>query len=125
MATTTLKEGLRNALNEVREVSSNSYQTNVPYVEEDTPIELFSGPLLNLPKLLNEFCEGLVQRIVYTQYEIKAFRNPLKILEGDEMPLGYIRARNLCKSRYTEEIMTLLILPDFYKNMKVIQKFNI
>lgn len=85
-----LKEGVRNALNEIRETSSNSYQTNVPYIDDGTSIESFSMPLLNLPKLLNEFCEALIQRIVYTQFEIKAFNNPLKILEGVEMPLGYI-----------------------------------
>lgn len=85
-----LKNGMRNVLNEVRELSSNEYQTNVPYVDEDTSIEVFSAPLLQLPKLLNEFCEALVQRIVYTQFEIKSFNNPLKFLEGDEIPLGYI-----------------------------------
>lgn len=85
-----LKEGMRQALNEIRETSSNSYQTNVPYIDDGTSIENFSMPLLNFPKLMNEFCEALIQRIVYTQFEIKAFNNPLKILEGEEMPLGYI-----------------------------------
>lgn len=85
-----MKDGLRNVLNEVRELSSSQYQTNVPFIESDTAIETFAGPLLNLPKLLNEFCEALVQRIVYTQFETKTFNNPLKFLEGVEMPLGYI-----------------------------------
>lgn len=85
-----LKEGLRNALNEVRETSSPAYQNVVPQLDDTTSIDSFAQPLLNAPNLLNEFCTALVQRIVYTQYEVKSFNNPLKFLEGDELPLGYI-----------------------------------
>lgn len=85
-----LKEGLRNSINEIRDMSSNLYQRSVPFIEEDTPIENLSAPLLSMPKLMNEFIDVLVQRVVYSQYERKIFKNPLKMLEGDNIPLGYI-----------------------------------
>lgn len=85
-----LKEGLRNSVNEIRDMSSSLYQRRVPFIEEDSAIENLSTPLLSMPKLMNEFIDVLVQRVVYTQYERKIFKNPLKILEGDNLPLGYI-----------------------------------
>lgn len=85
-----VKKSMAKALNEVRESASEQYKNAVPQIDANTGIEQFSAPLLNLPNLLNEFCTALVQRIVYTQFEVKSFNNPLKFLEGDEIPLGYI-----------------------------------
>ena len=62
----------------------------MPIVDENTSIEAYSAPLLNTPKFMNEFCDVLVQRIIYSQLETKVFKNPLKILEGDRIPLGYL-----------------------------------
>ena len=39
---------------------------------------------------MNEFMNVLVQRIVYTQVDIKLFNNPLRVLEGDRIPLGSV-----------------------------------
>lgn len=85
-----LKESMAQSLNKIRSESSNFYQENVPVVDKNTSIQNFSAPMLELPKIMNEFCEALVQRIVYTQVESKIFNNPLKFLEGDEMPMGYL-----------------------------------
>ena len=85
-----VKNGLAESLNALRENSSNEFQEVVPVVDENTSIEAYSAPLLNTPKLMNEFCEVLVQRIIYTQLETKLFKNPLKVLEGDRIPLGYL-----------------------------------
>lgn len=85
-----VKNGLAIALNDLRQNASNQYQEVVPIVDENTSIESFTAPLLNYPKLFNEFCEVLIQRIVYTKFESKVFRNPLKVLEGDKIPLGYL-----------------------------------
>lgn len=85
-----VKNGLAIALNELRQNASNQYQEVVPIVDENTSIESFTAPLLNYPKLMNEFAENLIQRIVYTKFESKVFRNPLKVLEGDKIPLGYL-----------------------------------
>lgn len=85
-----VKKSMAQAINEIKEGASNQYQEAVPYISQDTSIELFSQPLLQVPNLLNEFCTALIQRIVYTQFEVRRFNNPLKILEGVEMPLGYI-----------------------------------
>ena len=62
------QEGLSVALNSARETSSAEYQANVPVVDETTSIEVFSAPLLNVPRLFNEFADNLIQRIVYTQF---------------------------------------------------------
>ena len=51
---------------------------------------LFQQLLLENPNVMNEFMNVLVQRIVYTQVEMKLFRNPLRVLEGDRIPLGSI-----------------------------------
>lgn len=83
-------QGLKKSLNEIWELSSNAYQNNVPKIDDNTSIDNFSAPLLKNTTFLNEFCEALIQRIVYTQFEIKSFKNPLKFLEGEEMPLGYL-----------------------------------
>lgn len=85
-----VKNGLAIALNDLRQNASNQYQEVVPIVDENTSIESFTAPLLNYPKLMNEFSENLIQRIVYTKFESKVFRNPLKVLEGDKIPLGYL-----------------------------------
>lgn len=85
-----VKNGLAIALNDLRQNASNQFQEVVPVVDENTSIEAYTAPLLNTPKLFNEFAEVLIQRIVYTKFESKVFRNPLKVLEGDKIPLGYL-----------------------------------
>lgn len=85
-----VKNGLKISLNDIWNNASNQYQEVVPVVDDNTSIESFSAPLLNTPKFMNEFCDVLVQRIIYTQLETKVFRNPLKVLEGDRIPLGYL-----------------------------------
>lgn len=85
-----VKNGLKISLNDIWNNASNKYQEVVPIVDDDTSIESFSAPLLNTPKFMNEFADVLVQRIIYTQLESKVYRNPLKVLEGDKIPLGYL-----------------------------------
>ena len=82
-------EGLRNSLNAIREISSTIYHQYIPIIDENTSISQFAEPILTIPEVYNEFCNALVNRIVYTSFEIKAFRNPLVVLEGDRLPLGY------------------------------------
>lgn len=83
------KLGLMQSLNAIRQNSSENYQRNVPELNENSSIEIFSSPLINMGEIYNEFCNNLIQRIVYTQVESKIFNNPLKVLEGDTIPLGY------------------------------------
>lgn len=87
-----MNEGLITSLNKMREMSvqSNSiYHQYVPIITADTDIGTFGTPILNTPVVMNEFMSMLVNRIVYTQFETKYFRNPLQVLEGDRIPLGY------------------------------------
>ena len=96
-----IPEGLKTALNEIRETSIDNntlYHRYVPEIIDTTDIGSFASPILENPTVMNEFMNVLVQRIVYTQVEMKLFRNPLRVLEGDRIPLGAIRTRNLCKS---------------------------
>ena len=83
-----VKNGLAESLNLLRESASSQFQEIVPVVDENTSIEAYSAPLLNTPKLMNEFVDVLVQRIVYTQFEVKTFRNPLKVLREIEYHLA-------------------------------------
>ena len=82
-------DGLVTSLNKLRELSSDLYHQYVPIIDETTDISKFAEPILTVPEVYNEFCNALVNRIVYTQFEIKSFRNPLVVLEGDRIPLGY------------------------------------
>lgn len=84
-----MNDGLKTSLNKLRELSSELYHQYVPIIDDTTDIGAFANPILTVPEVYNEFCSALVNRIVYTQFEIKSFRNPLKVLEGDRIPLGY------------------------------------
>ena len=88
-----IPEGLRTALNQIRETAIDNNTLYAQYVEEilpSTDIGTWSAPILEVPKLMNEFIPELVQKIVYTQLEIRLYRNPLSVLEGDSIPLGSI-----------------------------------
>lgn len=85
-------KGLVNALNKMREMSVQNdsiYHQYVPIITETTDISVLGQPILNQPAVQNEFMSTLINQIVYTQFETKYFRNPLQVLEGDRIPLGY------------------------------------
>ena len=84
-----IPEGLKNSLNRMRELSTEIYHQYIPIITDDTDIATFGQPILNVPEVQNEFMGRLINRIVYTQFEMKYFRNPLQVLEGDRIPLGY------------------------------------
>lgn len=88
-----ISQGLKTALNEIRETSIQNntlYAKYVPEIMDTSDIGAFASPILEMPNLANEFMNMLVQRIVYTQVNLKLFRNPLRVLEGDRIPLGSI-----------------------------------
>ena len=87
-----MNEGLVTSLNALREMSvsgSSIYHQYIPIIDENTAISTIAEPILNVPAVANDFMSMLVNRIVYTQFETKLYNNPLKILEGDRIPLGY------------------------------------
>ena len=84
--------GLITALNKMREMSvqeNSVYHQYVPIVTDTTSISDFGNAILNVPVVMNEFVSKLVNRIVYTSFTSRYFNNPLQILEGDRIPLGY------------------------------------
>lgn len=87
-----IPEGLRVSLNQIRETSiqdNTLYARYVPEILPDTDIGTFSASIVADQTVANEFMSRLIRRIVYTQVLTKTFRNKLKILEGDRIPLGY------------------------------------
>lgn len=85
--------GLRTALNKIRETSIENgtlYHKYVPEIFANTDIGTFGAPLLENPNLMNEFLNVLVKRIAYTKVMTKLFKNKLKVLEGDTLPLGAV-----------------------------------
>lgn len=84
-----MNESLVTSLNRIREISSTIYHQYIPELTSDSDIGKLATPVLNVPEVYNEFCSALVNRIVYTQFLAKAFRNPFVVLEGDALPLGY------------------------------------
>lgn len=88
-----IKSGLKTALNNIRETSIQNntlYARYVPEIMDTTDIGSFASPILSNPQVMNEFMNVLIQRIVYTQVNSKLFNNPLRVLEGDRIPLGSI-----------------------------------
>lgn len=88
-----ISNGLRTALNKIRETSIENntlYHNYVPEILPTTDIGSFASPLLENPDLMNEFLNVLVKRIAYTKIENKIFRNKLRVLEGEAIPLGAI-----------------------------------
>lgn len=88
-----ISNGLRTALNMIRETSiedNTLYHRYVPEILPTTDIGSFASPLLDNPDLMNEFMNVLVKRIAYTKIENKLFRNKLRVLEGEKLPLGAI-----------------------------------
>lgn len=81
--------GLVNSLNRIRELSSEIYHKYMPVITEDTDISAFGQPILNYQVVQNEFMSALINRIAATQFEVKYFNNPLRVLEGDRVPFGH------------------------------------
>ena len=84
-----MNDSLITSLNRIREVSSNIYHQYIPELTSDSDIGKLAQPVLSIPEVYNEFCSALVNRLVYTQFIAKSFRNPFVVLEGDALPLGY------------------------------------
>ena len=82
-------DGLKTSLNKLREISSDIYQKYIPIIDADTDISQFANPIMSVPVVMNEFCDVLVNKLVYSQFESKTFNNPLRVLEGESLPLGY------------------------------------
>ena len=85
-------EGLKNALNKMREMSVQNgsiYHQYVDVVTETTTIGEFGQPIIDSANVnvLNDFV-GLLRKVVYTAVYNKTFNNPLAELEGERMPLG-------------------------------------
>ena len=80
---------LKQSLNAIREISSTIYHEYVPVIDDSTDISAFAQPLFDYPVVYNEFCDALVNKLVYSQFETMTFNNPLRVLEGDRIPLGY------------------------------------
>ena len=88
-----IPEGFKVALNEIRETSIDNdtlYAKSIDQIRDDTDITAWARPILTNQTIMNEFFSMLVQRIIYTQIDVRLFNNPLAILEGDTMPLGSI-----------------------------------
>lgn len=81
--------GLVNSLNRIREISSEIYHQYIPMLDENTDISAFGQPILQYQVVQNEFMSALINRIAATQFEVKYFNNPLRMLEGDRVPFGH------------------------------------
>ena len=81
--------GLVNSLNRIRELSSDIYHQNIPELDADSDISTFGAPILQYQVVQNEFMSALINRIASTQFEVKYFNNPLRMLEGDRVPFGH------------------------------------
>lgn len=84
--------GIKTALNSIREavVQENKiYGQYFPIIDDTTNIATLAEPVLKYKPFQNSFLSALVNKIVYTQFNTKQFNNPLLVLEGEGLPLGY------------------------------------
>lgn len=87
-----IKAGLMTALNAMREVSVQNnglYHQYVPVIDGNTDIGAFATPILKYKGVQNEFMEVLINRIVETKINRVNMKNPLRMLMGSKMPVGY------------------------------------
>ena len=84
-----MNNALKTSLNKLREVSSDIYHKYVPIIDDSTDISQFAQPILDVPVVMNEFIDVLVNKLVYSQFESFTFNNPLRVLEGESIPLGF------------------------------------
>lgn len=86
------KAGLITALNAMREVSVQNnglYHQYVPVIDAQTDIAAFAAPILKYKGVQNEFMDVLINRIVETKINKINMKNPLRMLLGTKMPVGY------------------------------------
>lgn len=84
-----MNNSLKQSLNALRELSSTIYHEYVPVIDDSTDISAFAQPIFDFPVVYNEFCDVLVNKLVFSQFQTMTFNNPLRILEGERVPLGY------------------------------------
>ena len=84
-----MNNSLNQSLNALRELSSTIYHEYVPVIDDSTDISAFAQPIFDFPVVYNEFCDVLVNKLVFSQFQTMTFNNPLRILEGERVPLGY------------------------------------
>lgn len=82
--------GLIKGLNGIRQTASSLYQDSIGIITDQSDISTLATPVLNIPEVYNEFISSLIHRIAYTKFNKKMFNNPLAVLEGDTIPLGYV-----------------------------------
>lgn len=84
-----MNNSLKQSLNALREISSTIYHEYIPVIDDTTDISAFAQPIFDFPVVYNEFCNVLVNKLVFSQFMTMTFNNPLRVLEGDRVPLGY------------------------------------
>ena len=84
-----MNNALKTSLNQLREISSDIFHKYVPIIDDSTDISAYANPILEVPVVMNEFVDVLVNKLVYSQFESFTFNNPLRVLEGESIPLGY------------------------------------
>lgn len=85
--------GLMTALNKMREMSveeGSVYHQYFPIVTPDTNIGEWGQPIFgDNYQVTQEAFFGLLRRIAFAAVNTKLYRNPLTMLEGENLPLGY------------------------------------
>ena len=75
--------------NLIRQYATPEYKNNVPEVKEGDMIQNISEPILAYEPFMNEFVNGLVNRIAFTMFTKKnAYSNPLNVFKKAKIPLG-------------------------------------
>lgn len=76
-------------LNRMRVEGSAVLHDNLPEITQPSDIAKWTEVIFQNPQVYSEFTDGLVSKLIKSQFESKIYNNKLAVFEGEEIPFGY------------------------------------
>lgn len=76
-------------LNKMRVEGSSVLHDNLPEIIQPSDIAKWTEVIFSNPQVYSEFTDGLVTKLIKSQFESKIYNNKLNVFEGEEIPFGY------------------------------------
>ena len=77
------------ALNNMRVDGSSVLHDMLPEIKTSADIAKWSEVIFQNPQVYSEFCDGLVSKLIKSQFETKIYRNKFNVFNGEDIPFGY------------------------------------
>lgn len=76
-------------LNKMRVEGSSVLHDQLPEILQPSDIAKWTEVIFSNPQVYSEFTDGLVTKLIKSQFESKIYNNKLNVFEGEEIPFGY------------------------------------